>query len=52
MSQLRAALRLCRLRCEEGEVEEGSQVLRPVYETFTEGFVTADLIEARSLLGS
>jgi predicted ATPase/class 3 adenylate cyclase len=51
MSQLRAALRLCRLRCEEGKVEEGSQVLRPVYETFTEGFDTVDLIEARSLLG-
>jgi predicted ATPase len=51
MSQLRAALRLCRLRCEEGKAQEGIRVLQPVYENFTEGFVTADLRDARSLLG-
>jgi predicted ATPase/class 3 adenylate cyclase len=51
MSELRAALRLCRLWFEEGKAEEGSRVLQPVYEGFTEGFGTADLREAGSLLG-
>jgi tetratricopeptide (TPR) repeat protein len=50
MLQLRAALRLCRLGRERGEPEPGDRALRAVYETFAEGFTTADLIEARSLL--
>jgi hypothetical protein len=33
-------------------VEQGGRVLRAVYDTFTEGFATADLIEARVLLES
>jgi predicted ATPase/class 3 adenylate cyclase len=52
MSQLRAADRLCRLWRDQGNVEQGGRVLRAVYETFTEGFTTADLIEARVLLES
>lgn len=52
MSQLRAATRLCRLSCERGDAEEGRRRLSAVHETFTEGFTTADLIEARELLAA
>jgi predicted ATPase/class 3 adenylate cyclase len=50
MSQLRAAVRLARLWREQGELERGSRVLRALYETFTEGFATPDLVEANDLL--
>jgi predicted ATPase/class 3 adenylate cyclase len=49
MTQLRAALRLCRLWRSQGE-DDADQLLRSIYDTFTEGFATADLTEARSLL--
>jgi predicted ATPase len=49
MSQLRAAVRLCRLRSDRDGGESAAQ-LRAVYSTFTEGFTTADLTEARALL--
>jgi hypothetical protein len=49
MSQLRAAVRLCRLRSDRDGGTAGTQ-LRAVYDTFTEGFTTADLVEARALL--
>jgi predicted ATPase/class 3 adenylate cyclase len=51
MSQLRATVRLCRLRSDQ---DGGIAVpqLRAVYDTFTEGFTTADLTEARALLES
>jgi predicted ATPase/class 3 adenylate cyclase len=49
MSQLRAAVRLCRLRSDRDGEAAGAQ-LRAVYDTFTEGFTTADLTEARALL--
>jgi predicted ATPase len=52
MSQLRAAVRLCRLWRDQDNLEHGSRVLRAVYDTFTEGFTTADLTEARVLLDS
>jgi predicted ATPase/class 3 adenylate cyclase len=52
MSQLRAAVRLCRLWRDQANGEHGSRVLRAVYDTFTEGFTTADLTEARVLLDS
>ncbi len=52
MSQLRAAVRLCRLRREGGDDEAAHRALRVIYETFSEGFTTADLIEARELLES
>jgi predicted ATPase len=49
MTQLRAALRLCRLWRNQGR-DDADQLLRSVYDTFTEGFTTADLTEARGLL--
>jgi predicted ATPase/class 3 adenylate cyclase len=52
MSQLRAAVRLCRLRQARGNGEQSGRVLRAIYDTFTEGFTTADLLEARALLES
>jgi predicted ATPase len=51
MSQLRAATRLCRLRREKTGQDAAVRALASVYATFTEGFATADLIEARDLLG-
>jgi predicted ATPase len=50
--QLRAAMRLSRLARNRGDAEEGDRLLRPVYETFTEGFELPDLVEARELLES
>ena len=50
MARLRAATRLARLRMADGEPEAAARTLRPVYDTFTEGFDTADLVEARELL--
>jgi predicted ATPase/class 3 adenylate cyclase len=49
-SQLRAAIRLCRLSRERGDAERRRRVLSNVHQTFTEGFTTADLIEAEELL--
>ena len=46
MPQLRAATRLARLR----KRPDATDVLRDVYETFTEGFDTPDLLEARMVL--
>jgi DNA-binding winged helix-turn-helix (wHTH) protein/predicted ATPase len=48
--ELRAAMDLCRLwRC-QGKRAAALQLLAPVYDWFTEGFDTADLQEARTLL--
>jgi hypothetical protein len=52
MSGLRAATRLCRLGRERANADVGVRVLRELYETFTEGFATPDLTEARDLLDS
>ena len=49
MTQLRAALRLCRLWRSQG-ADDADRLLRSVYDSFTEGFATADLVEARTLL--
>ena len=49
MTQLRAALRLCRLWRSQGR-NDADRLLRSVYDTFTEGFATADLTEAKALL--
>ena len=51
MTQLRAGIRLCRLWRSQGR-SDADQLLRGVYDTFTEGFGSADLAEARELLGS
>jgi predicted ATPase/class 3 adenylate cyclase len=51
-TQLRAATRLARLRLAEGRPHAAAALLGPVYASFTEGFETADLIEARELLAA
>jgi predicted ATPase len=48
--QLRAAVSLARLYCEEGHRSEAHDLLAPVYGWFTEGFGTQDLKAARVLL--
>ena len=50
MSQLRAATRLCRLPQDAADAERSRRLLESVYATFTEGFTTADLTEARGLI--
>jgi predicted ATPase/class 3 adenylate cyclase len=52
MSQLRAATRLCRLSRERRDADERRQLLSAIHESFTEGFTTADLIEAEELLAT
>ncbi|MCP4289578.1 MAG: AAA family ATPase [Gammaproteobacteria bacterium] len=49
--ELRAAISLCRLWQHQGKNEEARQMLAAIYDWFSEGFDTADLIEAKSLLG-
>jgi predicted ATPase/DNA-binding winged helix-turn-helix (wHTH) protein len=48
--ELRAATSLARLLRDQGHQAEAIVCLRPIYERFTEGFDTADLIAARRLL--
>ena len=48
--ELRAATRLARLWHSQGKTTEARDLLAPVYGWFTEGFDTADLKEAKSLL--
>jgi DNA-binding SARP family transcriptional activator/class 3 adenylate cyclase len=48
--ELRAALGLGRLRQRQGRAAEARQLLEPLYAWFTEGFDTADLADAHSLL--
>jgi predicted ATPase/class 3 adenylate cyclase len=50
MLELRAALSLSRLWWGQGKDEQASQLLRDIYNRFTEGFRTADLLEAKELL--
>lgn len=47
MSQLRAATKLARKR---GKRSDAAAIVRTVYELFTEGFETPDLVEARAVL--
>jgi len=49
--ELRAAMRLARLRRGQGRPAEARDLLAPVYSWFTEGFDTPDLKEAKALLG-
>jgi predicted ATPase len=51
-SALRAACDLARLWAEGGERGRAADLLAPVYGWFTEGFDTADLQEAKTLLDS
>jgi predicted ATPase len=48
--ELRAATSLARLLRDHGRIGEARDLLAPIYERFTEGFGTADLQAARSLL--
>jgi predicted ATPase len=48
--ELRAVVSLCRLLQKQGRGEEGRQMLSVIYNWFTEGFDTLDLIEAGKLL--
>jgi predicted ATPase len=50
--KLRAAASLARLRIAQGQSGEARNTLAPVYEQFTEGFGTADLRAAKTLLDS
>jgi predicted ATPase/class 3 adenylate cyclase len=52
MPQLRAATRLTRLQRDSGSRSEATDLLRRVYETFTEGFDARDLVAARAALGT
>jgi predicted ATPase len=49
--ELRAATSLARLWGDQGKRTEARDLLAPVYGWFTEGFDTADLNEAKALLG-
>jgi predicted ATPase len=48
--ELRAAVSLARLWRDQGKHVESLDLLAPVYAWFTEGFESADLVEARALL--
>jgi predicted ATPase len=50
MWELRAAVSLAQLWRDHGRRAEARDLLAPVYDWFTEGFGTADLKEAKSLL--
>jgi adenylate cyclase len=49
--ELRAAISLAKLCQQQGKRQEAHDLLAPVYHWFTEGFDTADLKDARALLG-
>jgi hypothetical protein len=49
MPQLRAATRLTRLQRDLGTRQDAT-MLRAIYDTFTEGFDSRDLVEARAML--
>jgi predicted ATPase len=48
--ELRAAVDLGRLWCDQGKRIEARDLLAPLYNSFTEGFDTLDLKEAKALL--
>jgi hypothetical protein len=48
--ELRAAIGLTRLLRSQDRLREAHQVLAPVYQTFTEGRDSSDVVEARELL--
>ena len=48
--ELRAATSLARLWQQQGQRQEAYDLLAPIYGWFTEGFDTADLQEAKTLL--
>lgn len=50
--ELRAATSLGRLRQRQGRAREGEQLLSSIYDWFTEGLTTHDLVEAAALLAA
>jgi predicted ATPase len=50
--ELRAAASLARVLRDQGRTAEALALLQPVYDRFTEGFETADLIVAKAVLDS
>jgi predicted ATPase len=48
--ELRAATSLARLQRDQGYRDEARALLAPIYNWFTEGFDTHDLVEAKALL--
>ena len=48
--ELRAATSLARLWQQQGKRQEAHDLLAPIYDWFTEGFDTLDLIDAKALL--
>jgi predicted negative regulator of RcsB-dependent stress response len=50
MLELRVAISLSRLWQAQGQAEQGLKWLSAAYDRFTEGFTTADLMEAKDLL--
>jgi serine/threonine protein kinase/tetratricopeptide (TPR) repeat protein len=48
--ELRSTLSLCRLLQKQSKKEEARQLLTKIYNWFTEGFETQDLIDAKALL--
>jgi hypothetical protein len=48
--ELRAAMSMARLWCDQGKRDQAPELLAPVYGWFTEGFDTLDLKEAKALL--
>jgi predicted ATPase len=48
--ELRGAMSLARLREQQSRPQEAAALLAPIYDSFTEGFDTADLKEAKTLL--
>lgn len=48
--KLRCATSLAKVWMRDGRLEEARDLLRPVYEAFSEGFDTSDLVSARGLL--
>jgi predicted ATPase len=50
--ELRIALSVARLRVTQGRPNLARQILAPVYDRFTEGFATADMRAAKTLLDS
>ena len=49
-NELRAAMSLAKLWHSQGKIKEGRDLLKPIYDSFTEGFSTSDLTKARQLL--
>jgi hypothetical protein len=49
--QLRATISFARLLASQGHRDEARTMLADIYNWFTEGFETADLIDAKKLLG-